>query len=68
MMIVYKALFWLAHLCSELCSEKVVLLPLEENTSVKSRFINEVETTGSFEDLWGAEWKCIMCKFYHWGF
>ena len=49
--IVCKALLWLAHLCSGLCSGKVGLVPLKESPSVRSRFINEVETTGLFEDI-----------------
>ena len=30
---------------------KVGLVPLEKSTCVRSRFINEVETSGSLEDI-----------------
>lgn len=49
--VVCTALPWLAHLCSGLCSGKVGLVPLKESTCVRSRFINEVETTGLFEGI-----------------
>lgn len=34
---------------------KVGLVPLEESTCVRSRFINKVETTDSLEEIWGTD-------------